>query len=129
MSKLSWLLLLVALLAISCKETEKIYTPINTLTDPALMPEVIYTFPQRGATGPYEGFSTTLTVRFNKLMDAASLHHAVHFYSDAGDISPDTSILSINQGDVATISPVRGSLTVAPVLQPRVERCTQLIML
>ena len=32
-------------------------------------------------------------------------------------------------GVALMISPVRGSTTVAPELQPRVDRCTQLIML
>ncbi len=106
----AFLLLMLSLFALSCKETTTIYES-NTLTDPAIMPEVIYTSPGANTTGPYDGFTTSFTVRFNKLMDPSSVRHAVHFLSSVGDILPDTCGFAINQGDVATIVPVRSVLT------------------
>ncbi|MFI5253754.1 MAG: Ig-like domain-containing protein [Bacteroidota bacterium] len=103
------LLLLVSLISITCKETDTIYTPVETLTDPAVQPEVIYTFPASYGIGPFNNFSSTITIRFNKLMDASTLQHAVHFISSAGDLLPDTSSISVNQGDVASISPIRSN--------------------
>lgn len=108
--KQTWLLLVACLISITCKETDTIYEPVNSLTDQAVKPAVIYTFPGAKSIGPYNGFSSTITVRFNKLMDLPSLQHAVHFVSTVGDLLPDTSTISINQGDVATITPIRSNL-------------------
>jgi hypothetical protein len=104
------LLLVICFIAITCKETDTIYTPVETLTDPSVKPVVIYSFPGSNSIGPYSGFSSTITVRFNKLMDASTLQHAVHFISPIGDLLPDTSTISINQGDVASITPIRSNL-------------------
>lgn len=108
--KQTWLLLVACVISISCKETDTIYEPVNSLTDQAVKPAVIYTFPGANSIGPYNGFSSTITVRFNKLMDLPSLQHAVHFISTVGDLLPDTSAISINQGDVASITPIRSNL-------------------
>ncbi len=96
--------------SISCKDTTTtIYEP-GVLNDPAVMPVALYTFPGAGSVGPYDGFATTVTVRFNKFMDYATLHRAVHWSSPAGDVRSDTSVVTLNQGDVASISPIRTNL-------------------
>ncbi len=110
MRKQTWLLVAACLFSITCKETDTIYEPVNSLTDQAVKPAVIYTFPDANSIGPYSGFSSTITVRFNKLMDLPSLQHAIHFISTVGDLLPDTSSISINQGDVASITPIRSNL-------------------
>jgi hypothetical protein len=108
---LRWLALAgLGLSSLSCTDT--VVTPGEILTDPAVMPTVIYTSPQKNSIGPYNNFSATITVRFNKLMDQASLQHAIHFYSPSGDLRPDTGTFSINQGDVASITPIRTNLAV-----------------
>jgi hypothetical protein len=109
--KQTWFVLLMCLIAITCKETDTIYEPVNTLTDPAVKPVVIYTFPSANSVGPFDGFSSTITVRFNKLMDLSALRHAIHFISTVGDLLPDTSTLSINQGDVASVTPIRSNMS------------------
>src|SRR5206468_2693273 len=113
MKKYTWFLLILCLISLSCKETDTIYQPVETLTDPDVSPVVIYTFPAAGTVGPYDGFSTSITVRFNKLMDVASLRHSIHFVSPAGELLPDTGIVTLNQGDVATITPIRSNLNVS----------------
>jgi hypothetical protein len=103
----------IALLSITCKDNDTVYVPMPaSLTDPSLEPLVMYTSPAGSSVGPYDNFSTSITVRFNKLMDYASLHHAIHFTSTLGDLYADTSLLSLNQGDVATITPMRKDLTI-----------------
>jgi hypothetical protein len=112
MKKRALLLSVLCLISITCKETTTIYQPFDTLTDPAVKPAVIYTFPGSNSIGPYYGFSMNFTVRFNKLMDLSSLRHAIHFLSPVGDLLPDTCLISINQGDVASITPIRSNLIV-----------------
>ena len=109
--KSTLLLLFVSLLAVTCKETDTVYQPVNSLTDASVLPAVIYTFPAKNTDGPYYGFSTALTVRFNKLMDLASLHHAIHFISPNGELLPDSNLISSTQGDVATITAVRTNVS------------------
>ena len=105
-----WSFIGLCLCSITCKETDTVYQPIDMLTDPSVTPQVIYTNPGNRTTGPYVNFSSTLTVRFNKLMDFASVQHALHFSSPDSDLLPDTASLSMNQGDVASISPIRTNL-------------------
>ncbi len=107
---LRWLVLVLAFAALTCKETDTVYQPVDLLTDPSVPPSVIYTFPGNGTAGPYDGFSSTLTVRFNKFMDIPSLQRAVHFSSPLGDIRSDTCVVTASQGDVASITPVRTNL-------------------
>lgn len=112
--KTIFIFLLLSLVSITCKETDTIYEPTNTntLTDPSVKPAVIYTFPAANSVGPYDDFRSSFTMRFNKLMDFASLNHAIHFYSDLGDVRSDTSVLSINQGDVATITSIQSDVSI-----------------
>lgn len=110
-ASLRWTVLLLVLAALTCKETDTVYQPIDLLTDPSVSPFVIYTFPSTGSVGPYDGFSSTLTVRFNKIMDLPSLHRAVHFSSPLQDIRSDTCVVTANQGDVATITPIHTNLS------------------
>src|SRR2546425_1064370 len=97
-------LLATCLISITCKQN--VIAPANLLSDPSIMPSVIYTYPQANSTGPYENFSTSITVRFNKLMDLTSLQHAVRFSSLLGDIKEDTGSVYSQTGEVASISPV-----------------------
>ena len=99
-----WLLLAACLTSITCKQN--VIAPADQLSDPSIKPAVIYTYPARNSTGPFDNFSTTITVRFNKLMDLTSLQHAVRFSSLLGDIKEDTGRVSLQSGEVASVSPV-----------------------
>ena len=99
-----WLLLAACLTSITCKQN--VIAPADQLSDPSIKPAVIYTYPARNSTGPFDNFSTTITVRFNKLMDLTSLQHAVRFFSLLGDIKEDTGRASSQSGEVASVSPV-----------------------
>ena len=99
-----WLMLVFCLASITCKQN--VVSPADLLSDPSIKPAVIYTYPAVNSTGPYDNFSTTITVRFNKLMDLTSLRHAVRFSSLLGDIKEDTGRASSQSGEVASVSPV-----------------------
>ncbi len=94
----------LCLLLSTCKEKD--FIPVDLLNDPSVQPEVIYTYPPQNSTGPYDNFSSTITIRFNKLMDLTSLQHGVHISSSLGDVKPDTARVSSSTGDVASISPI-----------------------
>lgn len=101
-----WLLILSGLVSMTCRDKETILVPVDLLTDPGTKPAVIYTYPPQGSQGPYDNFSTSVTVRFNKLMDLSSLQRAARFSSTAGNLRTDTSRVASTTGDVASIDPV-----------------------
>ncbi len=84
---------------------------IESLTDPAIMPNVLTTYPLSGSTGPYTDFNNRITLRFNKIMDRTSIKRAVHLSSPLGDVELDTTSISAQNTDVFTLAPLdsRGS--------------------
>jgi hypothetical protein len=121
---------LILLMLSGCKGPEGPMGPagqgIESLSDPNIMPKVIYTYPPQNSIGPYENFYLSLgwiyagpepgfiapiyvsqfQVRFNKYMNISSLRRAIAITSPSGDIGVDTNyILSIG-GDVFLINPV-----------------------
>src|SRR6266849_3429062 len=92
-----WLMLVFGLASMSCKQN--FVAPADLLSDPSIKPVVIYAYPSPNSTGPYDNFSTSITVRFNKLMDVTSLQHAVRFSSLLGDIKEDTGSVYSQTGE------------------------------
>jgi hypothetical protein len=99
-----FILPLAGLCLLSCKDNT--VSSEDLLNDPAVKPAVIYTYPGINSTGPYDNFGTSITVRFNKLMDQASVQHAVSFDSQVGDLLPDTGRASSSTGEIYSITPV-----------------------
>src|SRR5262245_28774671 len=97
-------LLLAGLCLISC--TDNTVSPEDLLADPSVKPAVIYTYPGINTAGPYDNIGTSITVRFNKLMDQASVQHAVTFDSQVGDLMSDTGRATSSTGEVYSITPV-----------------------
>src|SRR5258708_24301207 len=99
-----FILLLAGLCLLSCKDNT--VSSEDLLNDPSVKPAVIYTYPGISSAGPYDNFGTSITVRFNKLMDQASIQHAVSFDSQVGDLLPDTGRASSSTGEIYSITPV-----------------------
>ncbi len=100
-------MLLAAFWLLSCKDNT--VSPEGSLNDPSLKPAVIYSYPGVSSSGPYDNFGTSITVRFNKLMDQASIQHAVSFDTQVGDLLPDTGRATSSTGEVYSITPVLAS--------------------
>lgn len=133
----TWIILIsttIILIFSSCKGPEGPMGPagpagqgLGSLSDPSIMPKVIYTYPPQNSVGPYEFFYISLgwiyersssiyyyfpvymsqfQVRFNKYMDISSIRRSIAMSSPLGDVRIDTNyILSIG-GDVFFINPV-----------------------
>jgi hypothetical protein len=92
--------------------------PNGSLSDPSVMPEVIYSYPGANTTGPYPElylfdcnfewcrWYSQFQVRFNKFMDVTSVRRAVRLSSALGDIHADTNFILSVGGDVFILSPV-----------------------
>jgi hypothetical protein len=100
---------MLALCYPGCKETY-IYGP-ETLVDPSIVPMVIYTYPPPNSQGPYDPLNNDrneaegFVVRFNKLMDAASVKRSISISSNRRSISTDSSRIS-GSGEVYKVLPV-----------------------
>lgn len=127
-------LILALILFSGCKGPEGPMGPvgpagqgIGSLSDPSIMPKVIYTYPPANSVGPYENFYQFLTwiyypwldriypvptyisqfqVRFNKFMDITSIRRAAAITSPFGDVRVDTNFVFAIGGDVFLINPV-----------------------
>ncbi|MBI1803827.1 MAG: Ig-like domain-containing protein [Ignavibacteria bacterium] len=67
---------------------------VESLTDPAIKPRVIYTYPTINSIGPYANFSNRVSVRFNKLMDGPTMKRSVSIFSSLDDVHFDTNSVS-----------------------------------
>ncbi len=77
--------------------------PSGSLNDPAVMPEVIYTFPPANSQGPYEVVyppSFVIQLRFNKVMDITTIKHGVHVSAPNTGVRLDTTFLYTFGGDL-----------------------------
>jgi hypothetical protein len=93
-------------------------TGLESLSDPSVMPKVIYSYPGANTTGPYPelysydcmyewcSYYSQFQVRFNKFMDVTSVRRAVRLTSPDGLIRADTSFILSVGGDVFILNPV-----------------------
>lgn len=82
---------------------------IDDLTNPAVKPRVIYTFPPPNSVGPYEELSfynPVFLLRFNKIMNTSSLRRAITLSSPSTGIRADTNSLYTFGGDIFSFSPL-----------------------
>ncbi len=98
---------------------------LGSLSDPSIMPRVIYTYPPANSVGPYSDFYIPLgwiyyrdiwppypvaisqfQIRFNKYMDVTSVRRAVSLISPPGNVLIDTNYVISVGGDVFLINPI-----------------------
>jgi hypothetical protein len=90
----------------------------GALSDPAIIPKVVYTFPSSGLDGPYSEFYVrecpesqgcdnyaVIRLRFNKYMDAASLRAATRLTSSDGEVTLGREGLQPLGGDIWLVHP------------------------
>lgn len=75
----------------------------DALTDERIKPVIIFTYPSDGSTGPNDVYNQ-IQIRFNKIMDIASLRRAIQFTSSLNDISTDTTSIVSLAGDLIVVS-------------------------
>jgi len=100
--------LLLVLLAVCALRCEGPIGPsaAESLIDPNIQPNVIYTNPPSNGLGPFLDFTGQVMIRFNKIMDKSSLRRALSITSSAGPLKIDTSNVRTVGGDVFTFTPV-----------------------
>jgi hypothetical protein len=106
-----------------CKEIQGPAGPpgSESLTDPSVMPKVIYTYPPANSVGPYDdlyllncGFEycsyySRFQLRFNKIMDYTSTRRAISLASPFHNLRVDTTYLFTVGGDVFLLHPTDSS--------------------
>lgn len=100
-------IILLFILFASCRGPEGPAGPpgpnIEALTDPSIMPKVIATYPPANSSGPYEEFPISqIQIRFNKIMDRASVKRALSLKSDRRQLQIDTTSIQSIGGDIFT---------------------------
>jgi hypothetical protein len=113
------LVLVMSILALNCEGPQgPPGAGPGSLSDPSIMPEVIYSYPRASSVGPYPdlyqyscGWEYCMSysqfqVRFNKFMDVSSVRRAVSFSSPFNDIRADTGFILSFGGDVFVLNPV-----------------------
>ncbi|HMD14913.1 MAG TPA: Ig-like domain-containing protein, partial [Bacteroidota bacterium] len=109
------LLLVCSIIAFHCKGSDGPVGPAGesyeSLTDPAVKPLVMTTYPSNKSVGPYLDYTNRVTIWFNKIMDRTSMKHALHLTSSLGDVQLDTTSVSVQNTNAFTIAPLdaRGS--------------------
>lgn len=74
---------------------------IEQLTDPSILPRVLYTIPAPYSQGPY-GHPTRLIIGFNKVMDPDWLRRSMRISSSYGRTISDGSQVQMTTGNVAS---------------------------
>ncbi len=102
---------------------------VEALIDPNIMPKVIATYPVANSNGPYDEFPISqIQIRFNKIMDRATVKRAISFKSNRRLLQIDTNNIQSIGGDIFTFYPTdvsgrrnflwkineRGTLRIAP---------------
>ena len=110
-----------ALTALSCEGPVGPPGPASgfeSLSDPSVMPKVIYSYPGASTVGPFDElyryecgwewcvWYSQFQVRFNKFMDVSSVRRAVRLSSPLGEIRADTGFIISVGGDVFILNPV-----------------------
>ncbi|HLB00068.1 MAG TPA: Ig-like domain-containing protein [Bacteroidota bacterium] len=111
--------IITALVSLSCEGPQgPPGSGLGSLSDPSILPEVIYSYPPASSVGPYPElyqyncgwewciWYSQFQVRFNKFMDVSSVRRAVRLSSPSGDIHADTSYILSVGGDVFILNPV-----------------------
>src|SRR5271169_2124869 len=107
--------LICSIIAFHCKGSDGPVGPAGesyeSLTDPAVKPLVMTTYPSNKSVGPYLDYTNRVTIWFNKIMDRTSMKHALHLTSSLGDVQLDTTSVSVQNTNAFTIAPLdaRGS--------------------
>lgn len=92
---------------------------VGSLTDPAIMPRVVFTYPPDGSVGPYDdlyqvdcGYYAAdcpryprIQLRFNKLMDAASVRGAIRLEASDGRVRVAPADVLPLGGDIFLVHP------------------------
>ncbi len=98
---------------------------LGSLSDPTVMPKIVYTYPPANSVGPYSDFYIPLgwlyyldiwpgypvsisqfQLRFNKYMDLTSVRRSISLTSPAGDVLVDTNYIISVGGDVFLVNPI-----------------------
>ncbi|MDI6766264.1 MAG: Ig-like domain-containing protein [Bacteroidota bacterium] len=114
MKTISYSILLLLFLLTGCRGPEGPAGPpgpnIEALTDPSIMPKVIATYPPANSTGPYDEFPLSqIQIRFNKIMDRASVKRALSLKSNRRQLQIDTNSIQSIGGDIFTFYATEGS--------------------
>ncbi|HLF15280.1 MAG TPA: Ig-like domain-containing protein [Bacteroidota bacterium] len=100
----------------------------EALSDPAVIPEVIYTYPPANSIGPYPdltgwycdgsgcGNVTQLQVRFNKYMDPSSVRTSIHLASPSDRLFVDSTRVVLAGNDIVMVRPVERVYSGSPFL-------------
>lgn len=112
-------LLALAFLTLSCEgPVGPPGSGLGSLSDPTVMPRVLYTYPGASTVGPYDDlyrsecgwewcyWYSQIQVRFNKFMDVSSVRRAVRLSSPLHDVRADTNFILSVGGDVFILIPV-----------------------
>lgn len=110
---LLFVLVIYSLLNLTCRGPEGPQGPkgdpgpnLDALTDPSIMPSVIATYPPANSEGPYADFvNNQVQIRFNKIMDRASVIRALRIGSNKRVIKIDTNDVHSVGGDLFTFHP------------------------
>jgi Bacterial Ig-like domain len=80
---------------------------LAALTDPTIMPVVLTTYPPSNSEGPYADFGMSqIQIRFNKIMDRASVIRAMRIGSNRRPVYIDSNDVHSIGGDVFTFRPI-----------------------
>jgi hypothetical protein len=113
-SHILYVLLIVFSFNLGCRGPEGPQGPqgdpgpnLDALTDPTIMPTVIATYPPSNSEGPYADFGTSqIQIRFNKIMDRASVIRAMRIGSNRRPVYVDSNDVHSVGGDVFTFHPI-----------------------
>lgn len=97
---------------LSCRGPEGPSGPAGSgsLTDPTVQPEILETYPPANGVGPFADFSKKeIQIRFNKIMDRASVARSIHFGSNLQTLRIDSSSVHSLGGDIFVCHPVDSS--------------------
>jgi len=110
---------LITFFALSCKGPEGPQGPagppgsggVELLTDPSIQPRVLTTYPPPNSIGPYLNSpyyysNNQMEIRFNKIMDRASVARAIVLSSPATSVFIDSSAVMSLGGDIFSFYPV-----------------------
>lgn len=103
--------LFLLMLLSGCTKETVIVTSGDVLVDPAIAPRILYSYPPLNSVGPYAEWSTssssfpTIEMRFNKLMDPASVRGSLMLTSNLRTLVVDSSSVSNTNREVFRFRP------------------------
>lgn len=101
-------LFVLSAIALGCKGPQGPAGPAGSsgaesLIDPSIQPKVIYTYPTANSVGPYADNFTSIHLRFNKIMDRASMTQSLALSSSGTPIRIDTNSMTTLGGDIWSV--------------------------